>query len=195
MEICDSKEIRVEMRLRNNRLWNLIFPRWDSVTAFCNDLNLHQGEVGGLLNLKRHPVSLKRGTYRPTCQKIAEYFRMLPEDLFPLTIYELAQTEGSTEIGPEQIPFHECVLLPAPDMIDPFMEALSNKQLLEKLLPLATFRERRFLEKKFGCGEYDPHTYDEIGLEEGIAGERVRQIIEKGLRRIRKKPGLEKMRR
>lgn len=188
-----GKELRVEMRLRNNRLWNLIHPRWDSVSAFCRDLALNQRVVGELLNLKLYPISKKGGDYRSVCQKIALHFKTLPEDIFPLEIYALEKTEGSAEIGPEQIPFYECALLPAPDVIDPLIEGMANTQLIEKLLLLVTPRERLFLEMKYGLGEHDPHTHEEIGREAGIEGARVQQIVEKAIRRIQFSPKAKKL--
>lgn len=191
MDATSGKEIRVEMRLRNNRLWNLIHPRWDSVSAFCKEAGFYQTQIGELLNLKTHPISQAKkdkGEYRSVCQAVAEYFRALPEDLFPLEIYELERTEGSAEIGPEEIPFHACALLPAPDIMDTMLDEIGRKQLIEKLLLLVSSKERMCVEMRFGLGEYEPHTYDQIGDVIGAGKVRAEQIVKKALRRIAVNP-------
>ena len=183
MNATSGKEIRVEMRLRNNRLWNLIYPRWDSVNTFCKDAGFYGTEVGLLLNLKKYPL-LQDGMYCLTCRRLAEYFRILVEDLFPLEIYVLEKTEGTVEIGPEQIPFHECALLPAPDMMESLIEEIDRKELTEELLCLVHPRERRYLEMMCGLGEFSPHTLQEIADLDCITRPAVNQVVQRAIRRI-----------
>lgn len=189
MDGCfSSKEIRVEMRIRNNRLWNLIFPKWDSVAAFCRELELQQVVVGELLNLKTHPINHKRGGYRFVCQKIAIHFKVLVEDLFPLDIYAIVQTEGSAEIGVELLPYYECLSLPAPDVFEELTDEIDRKEFVEMMLSKVTARECKLLKMHFGISPYSEHTFEEIGALEKITTARVRQIVEGVSRRLQRNP-------
>lgn len=189
MDGCvSSKEIRVEMRMRNNRLWNLIFPKWDTVAAFCRELELHQVVVGELLNLKTCPINQKTGEYRVVCEKIAKYFRVLAEDLFPLDIYAIEQTKGSAEIGVELLPYYECLSLPAPDIFEELTDEMDRKNFVETLLSHVTPRERKFLQMRFGLGPYDEHTFEEIGMLEEITRDRAHQIVEGAIKRLQRNP-------
>ena len=47
-------------------------------------------------------------------------------------------------------------------------------------------KERSFIEKRFGINGYVPHTYKEIADANKLSRERVRQVIETGLRKIRR---------
>lgn len=192
--VLAGEELRVEMRLRNNRLWNLIFPRWNSVAAFCRELSLHQVEVGELLNLKpgASPIHKKSGKYRDICEKIATHFHLLPEDIFPLDIYNLKQTSGSAAIGVELLPYYQCVSLPAPNDFETFDAELDRDRLIEQLLGRVTPRERKLLMMRFGLGPYDEHTFEEIGVWEEITQDRARQIVEKAIGRLQRDPKMKR---
>lgn len=187
--VCAGKELRVEMRLRNNRLYNLIFPRWDSVAAFCREFDLHMAQVNTLLNLKASPVNLKTGKYREVCQKIAKHFCLLEEDVFPLEIYNLAETNGSAEIGIEMLPYYECLALPAPDEIEQMDTATDRQKLLEKVLSQLSSRERTYVEMYYGLCQYsESYTFAQISEAMGITKARVEQVIKKAIARLQRDP-------
>ena len=96
------RDVRLEMRIRNNILWHVIFDNYGSVAEFCKTLGLIQTEVGRLLNLKLYPLR-KNGQFRKVCEDIAAAVRMLPEDLFPLRLYEAEKTEAVLEFDSKQI--------------------------------------------------------------------------------------------
>jgi RNA polymerase nonessential primary-like sigma factor len=63
---------------------------------------------------------------------------------------------------------------------------------LETRMPLVLYsieqlpeKERMFIQKRFGVNGYVPHSYQEIATTCEISRERVRQVIETGLRRVR----------
>ena len=56
---------------------------------------------------------------------------------------------------------------------------------VERLLDALTQRERRVIELRFGLGDGDPRTLEEIGREFGLSRERVRQIEGKTLAKLR----------
>ncbi|MBE0433339.1 sigma-70 family RNA polymerase sigma factor [candidate division WOR-3 bacterium] len=74
------------------------------------------------------------------------------------------------------------LISPPPDEI--FKQKI-EKEKVQKALGRLEAREREILERKFGLGEYEPHTLAEISRIMNITRERVRQIHEKALRKLR----------
>ncbi|PIR12683.1 RNA polymerase sigma factor RpoD [Candidatus Falkowbacteria bacterium CG11_big_fil_rev_8_21_14_0_20_39_10] len=64
------------------------------------------------------------------------------------------------------------------------------KEVVETLSP----REQKILEMRFGLTDGIAHTLEEVGQEFDVTRERIRQIEAKALERIRKHPGLSKLR-
>src|SRR5277367_3147040 len=85
------KDLLVQSRFRNAILWDLMAGR--SVSEMSREVGCTPTEFGRLLNLKRPPITTNRRHvgYRFTvpAQKIADHFKMLPEDLFPASLYAL----------------------------------------------------------------------------------------------------------
>ncbi len=63
-------------------------------------------------------------------------------------------------------------------------ELLKNER-IQKLLNALDERERRILTLRFGLGEHEPHTLEEVAQQFGITRERVRQIEASALKKIR----------
>lgn len=74
------------------------------------------------------------------------------------------------------------LISPPPDEI--FKQKI-EKERVQKALSRLESREREILERKFGLGEYEPHTLAEISRIMNITRERVRQIHENALRKLR----------
>lgn len=62
-------------------------------------------------------------------------------------------------------------------------ESLSNE--IERSLSMLKEREKVIIQMFFGLGDFQPMTLDEIGTKLGLTRERVRQIKEKGIKRLR----------
>ncbi|MBS1936720.1 MAG: RNA polymerase sigma factor RpoD/SigA [Bacteroidetes bacterium] len=78
-------------------------------------------------------------------------------------------------------------LMPNADMPDP-MESLLNDSLrteIERSLELLSGREGDVIRLYFGLAGNQPHTLEEIGRKFDLTRERVRQIKEKGIRRLK----------
>ena len=56
---------------------------------------------------------------------------------------------------------------------------------LNKALSTLTAREEKLIRMRFGIGETSPHTLEELAQTFGLTRERVRQIEEKALRKLR----------
>ncbi|MFH1414189.1 MAG: RNA polymerase sigma factor RpoD/SigA [Candidatus Omnitrophota bacterium] len=69
---------------------------------------------------------------------------------------------------------------------DAGIEKLLDKERLDNLLELMSDRERQVLDLRFGLAESKPHTLAELSKKMGVSRERVRQIEEAALKRLRK---------
>ncbi len=122
----------------------------------------------------------------PTLEEIAEELE-LPEDEIKHTL-AMAQTHLSLDAP--LVPGEEGQLLdyvcdnfsPGPDE-ELYSQALS--QSIEDALETLSEREAKVLRLYFGLGETEPLTLEQIGERFGITRERVRQIKERALSRLR----------
>ncbi|MBU0710090.1 MAG: RNA polymerase sigma factor RpoD/SigA [Candidatus Omnitrophica bacterium] len=66
------------------------------------------------------------------------------------------------------------------------VEKLFDKERLDNLLELMSEREKQVLDLRFGLAESKPHTLAELSKKLGVSRERVRQIEEAALKKLRK---------
>ncbi len=66
-----------------------------------------------------------------------------------------------------------------------FIESLDLSKQAQRLLSTLTPREEKILRMRFGIGEKTDYTLEEVGKQFGISRERVRQIEERALRKLR----------
>lgn len=69
---------------------------------------------------------------------------------------------------------------------DAKIEHLLDKEKVNSLLEIMTDREREILDMRFGLAEGKPHTLAEVAKKIGVSRERVRQIEEAALKKLRK---------
>jgi RNA polymerase primary sigma factor len=66
-----------------------------------------------------------------------------------------------------------------------FIESLDFSKQTQRLLSTLAPREEKILRMRFGIGEKTDYTLEEVGKRFGISRERVRQIEERALRKLR----------
>lgn len=179
------KPLRLELKVKNNRLYSLIYGNYVSIRDFCQQANFPYPIVSGLLTLRVSPFR-KDGKYCKLCCRIAEYFKMLVEDLFPKNIYTLPHRKANYELDVPTLPLHKAYILPAPEEESP--EAIyRRKEDMRKILYLLahlTPREQEILELRFGLAGEVEHSLKEIGKRFKVSHERIRQIELYALRKL-----------
>jgi len=187
------KDLRLELRARNNVLWHAIFDRYPSVDAFCrsNGLPYSACAVGRLLNLRRSPFKLNRpgGTTVPTrlAQRLADLCQTTVEDLFPVALYRAVVSPRVTlELDASAFVSLAAVrtLAIAPNQEDDLVQE-EVAQVVAQVLHVLTPRQERVLTRRFGLGGSEPMTLEAVGELEGVTKEQIRQIEAKALSRLR----------
>jgi RNA polymerase primary sigma factor len=155
-----------------------------------------QTGFGDLLNLKRQPFKTWKGKakgegqYTSTALKIAAYFKMLPEDLFPASLYALGLPDSFDRTFASEEVFLSLSqgtqsLLPCPQAL---AETRERQDCIDAALSTLTPREAVVIKMRFGI-EGDVGTLDEVAEKLAdqfrVTRERIRQIEAKALRKLR----------
>ncbi len=121
----------------------------------------------------------------PTADEIAEVTGIEPQEVdairrsaqAPISLEKPVGDEEQTEFG--QLIADERAESPYQRAV----EVLTNEALREALESLS-YRERRVIELRYGLGDQQPRTLDEVGRAFNVTRERIRQIEHKSLRKL-----------
>jgi RNA polymerase primary sigma factor len=127
------------------------------------------GEIGGELDLSPGEVERIRGSART-----------------PLSLETPVGDEGESELGE----FIEDENQPLPEDA---AERNVRKDALRRLLGTLPARERQVLELRYGLDDERSRTLDEVGRLLGVSRERIRQIENNGLKKLRVSPGMREL--
>ena len=182
------KDYRIEVKIKNNLLWQAMqFKGIKNAAHLSRETGVTQTVVGRYLNLVEK-VYDRQGNYKESFQKICDYFNMMPAELYPeeRMIEPLENNKRVIEANAAellQLGYRES---------DP-TEVIRLEQRAEaahKLLDLLSEREALVVNLRSGM-DGDPHTLEEIGALIGKSKERVRQIYDKAIRKMRRPQRLE----
>lgn len=182
------KDYRIEVKIKNNLLWQAMQSKGiKNAAQLARAVDLTPSLIGRYLNLQE-PVYTKQGDYKPSFMKICDYFNMMPAELYPeeRMIEPLANNKRVIEANAAEL------LQLGSRELDP-TEVIRLEQRAEavhKLLDLLSEREALVVNLRSGM-DGDPHTLDEIGAAIGKSRERVRQIYDKAMRKMRRPQTLE----
>jgi RNA polymerase sigma factor (sigma-70 family) len=162
-----------------------------NVATVSREIGVEQTGLGELLNLKRQPYRTSKGKARPgkftlTAERIAAYFKMLPEDLFPASLYALGLPDGFDRTFDSKqvflsLPTSAKSYLPSPEDIIARSEVQTT---VDEVLRTLTPREATVLKLRFGI-EGKEHTVFEVADRFKTAPSRITQISERALRKLR----------
>ncbi len=148
-------------------------------------LPVHAGDTLVRLQKARNRMELRLG--RPPLEaelaaevglpeeKVAEVLRFSVE---PLSLFEPLREDGEAELGDvvedrqSATPFEEVAITLLPDQVARMLSNLDD-------------RERQVLELRFGLGECQPRTLEEIGSKFNLTRERIRQIEARAMAKLR----------
>ena len=146
---------------------------------------VHMTEIINKLNRVSRSLVQEKGR-EPTCEEMAKKMDL---PLYKVhKIMKIAQVPFSLEtpIGEEENShlgdFIEDKVIPSPP--DTVIQ-INLREKIEEALKNHTHREATILRMRFGLGDGNEHTLEEVGQQFNVTRERIRQIEEKALRKLR----------
>jgi RNA polymerase sigma factor (sigma-70 family) len=170
--------IRATIKVRNNLLLTAIEKSGHAPgQKFAEKVGITYADLHGLISMKNTAID-KHGDIRPSVLKLMEFLGKMLHELFTDTqaYRSLEKNTSDVEIDEAQV----MALMSHPLSMD-------DKELqvaVDGAIGSIGERESRILRLRFGidCSE---HTLAEVGVMEGISKDRVRQIQERALRKLR----------
>lgn len=164
-------DVRLEVRAKNNALYNAIYGSYESVAGMCNSEPELMGmyvSVIMLLNFRLYPIK-QNGRYRKVCRLLEEILDVPRERLFPLAMYErigqsgnLAVLEASSSTGLITA-VRQTSLLPASTGGANVAESHTEVALISAQLPE---RQRLVMERR--CGLFDGRCWSRREVAEAL---------------------------
>jgi RNA polymerase sigma factor (sigma-70 family) len=169
------KEYKVEIKVKNNVLL-MIMDHF----GIANGIEL-ASRCGISIRSAYHMINLtesaftSNGVIRSYVNRVADFFNTTPESLYPIENFlnPLEKNHASIEVS-----FSEIV------SISKGLNYIDNENIMRALDTL-TPRERRAIAGHYGLDGQDKKTLEGVGNDLGCSPERVRQIIAKGMRKLR----------
>lgn len=181
------KDLRVVVRLKNNQLVERREELGVTIAMMASLIGINKSSYGMFENLQQNPVSGTTGTWVNSAVKIAEYYEVDPEELWPDWVTKLKSTYTERCLDVEGARYLLTGAYTQQGAL-PLAEELLNKiqlsQRLSEVLDTMPARERAFLMRSFGVG-CEKETKSEIARKEGLSTQRVNQIVSKAHRMMR----------
>lgn len=180
----EVKDYKLQIKIKNGPLLELIRQKgFKSVNAFARAIGVFPAAIGKYVNLQLPPMSIKRGWHK-TVIKMSKVLDTPPELLFPEQHITKALAKNSFEANVSLEDIQQLtgkLLTDGPEVLMLKEERiLKVKECMECLSP----REKSIIEDRF----YDtkPQTLEELGKKYNVSRERIRQIEQKAIRKMKR---------
>jgi len=125
--------------------------------------------------------------HRPSVDEISKELGMKEKDVREMIEGTPTEISLSTPVGEEEEGHLEDLIRdPAVTPVDEILIARSLDEQLQTLLSQLDEKERSIIERRFGLGDSEPQTLAEIGSDLHLSRERIRQIEERALGKLRR---------
>jgi RNA polymerase primary sigma factor len=150
-------------------------------------VRLPQNQVGTINKLKKEIAKLEQKLERvPTIDEIAQIMDLPEYKVVELLRMNTHSQSMDASISPdEDTKFIDTFISTSNEATDQTLIQESMNQDVEKILAVLPEQERDIIRMCFGIGEPHEYTLEEIGNRFDISRERVRQIKERALKRLR----------
>lgn len=183
------KELRVETRVKNNRLYRLIMEHNPSVTAFGKAVGIRRDILYGLLSFRIPAYDGWQHNQLPTdlAQRIAAALGKPVEYVFPVQLCsQKTNSFRSVEIGIEHARRISQYSVAPKELGWDNPSKTMVKTCVEETLSEIPEREAKVIKLRFGFGDdAEPMSLREVAKKLRVTTERIRQIEAKAIRRLR----------
>ncbi len=159
-------------------------------------MRLPLNKAGAIRRMWRTIERLRQETGRePSDDEIAGAMKMKVNDIEELKKLSVTSLSLDAPVASgEEVDLGDLVADPSDDpaLVDLHYESLGRE--VDLVLDTLTERESNILKHYFGLGGCKKHTLEEIGQMMGLTRERIRQIKEEALTKLRQAPGLDELR-
>jgi RNA polymerase primary sigma factor len=130
----------------------------------------------------------------PTCQEISEKMNMSVRKIRKIKKFAQEPISLETPIGEEK-DSHLGEFIEDKDIPSPTDTVIYNnlKEQIREVLETIPEREAKILKIRFGLGEGNEHTLEEVGQQFRVTRERIRQIEAKALRKLKRPSRIQKL--
>ena len=180
--------IKAEIRFKNATFMNALEDsRYNSIADLSRESEISVHTLYSIASLNHTNISIENQT------KLAKMLNCDVYDLFEQYEEVIKQSKDYPKKLTKDIPIDSMLSLSSKEVMQLESDFNTNdidiKESLEKDMALSLSqlkdREKEVLEMHFGFNGYNPKSLEEIALEFGLKRERVRQIKEKAIRRLR----------
>lgn len=189
-EIAPSGDYRIELKVKNQRLWSAMTQSGCRTVADLARLSgVNQRAIGEMMSLKLSAYT-RLGCVRVSVEKLCDTLGCIPEDIFPPEVlYEgLENNTFVSEVTSAQM---AKMVIKSPEdqlVLDGASDAVA------KAISTLTTREQKVLRMRYGL-DGDEMTLDQIADAFSVDShphtrERIRQIESKALRKMRGSDGI-----
>jgi len=150
-------------------------------------VRLPLNKIGSINKINKTFADLEQKYERePSVQEIAEVLEMMPEDVKEaLKIAGRHVSMDAPITQDEETTLYDVILSKDSPSPDKSLLTDSLRKEIERVLSTLTYRESNIIRLYFGLNGKHPHTLEEIGEEFSLTRERVRQIKEKAIKRLK----------
>jgi len=150
-------------------------------------VRLPLNKIGSINKINKTFAELEQKFERePSVSELAQVLEMAPNDVKEALRNTGRHVSMDAPIGPEEEGnLYDLIL--SKDSPSPEKELLTDslRKEIERALSTLTYREANIIRLYFGLNGKHPHTLEEIGEEFNLTRERVRQIKEKAIKRLK----------
>lgn len=179
-------DYRVTVKVQNNNILSIIESRgYASMRDFCKKTGFVYATLMKMVNLKQPPID-RQGQMRSVVYKLADLLDSYPEELFSVAQMETALEDNRKTFNVSEA---EAMFMLQNQQEQKLLEETvledQKKKALDTMISTLPPREAKVLRMRFGIGNGNEYTLEEISNALNVNRERVRQIEAKALRRLR----------
>ena len=184
-----SGEYLVRLTVKNNLILRAITEHgFSSVADFCRDSSLPCNSVQNLVAMRLAPIG-QDGSFRQVAKDLMEVLGAAPSDLWTDTQLTLKLKKSGSEMvvdegAIEHILENHTRAMTLPDPADD-VSFKEDAELVRLMVDTLSAREAKVLRLRFGIESGEERTLDEVAKIIGVTRERIRQLEQSGLRKLR----------